>query len=143
MKIEIATDITPEIYAAMQRLLPQLSESIVIVPIDQMREIVKSGTGHMLLARDNDNNICGILTLTVFRIPAEIRAFIDDVIVDSAARGTGVGRMLTAAAIDIARDLGAGSVNLTTNPARTAANKLYQSMGFFQRDANVYCLRLK
>ena len=34
--------------------------------------------------------------------------------------------------------MGAKSTNLTSRPEREAANRLYRSLGFEQRDTNVY-----
>ena len=93
---------------------------------------------HLLLARDDDGAILGSMTLVVFPIPTGIRAWIEDVVVDGDARGRGVGDALNRTAIDIARDLGAKTVDLTSRPSREAANRLYQRIGFEPRETNVY-----
>ncbi len=67
-----------------------------------------------------------------------MRAWIEDVVVDDAARGHGVGADLNKAAIATASDLGARSVDLTSRPSREAANRLYQRLGFVARNTNVY-----
>jgi ribosomal protein S18 acetylase RimI-like enzyme len=85
-----------------------------------------------------DGNIVGSLTLVTFRIPTGIRAWIEDVVVDETARGHGVGEALNQAAIEEARRKGAVTVDLTSRPSREAANRLYQRIGFVQRDTNVY-----
>jgi ribosomal protein S18 acetylase RimI-like enzyme len=85
-----------------------------------------------------DGNIVGSLTLVTFRIPTGIRAWIEDVVVDESARGHGVGEALNQAAIQEARQKGAVTVDLTSRPSREAANRLYQRIGFVQRDTNVY-----
>ena len=41
-------------------------------------------------------------------------------------------------AIKIARQLGAKTVDLTSRPSREAANRLYNRLGFVQRDTNIY-----
>ncbi|HPU40250.1 MAG TPA: GNAT family N-acetyltransferase, partial [Microthrixaceae bacterium] len=92
----------------------------------------------LLLARDDDGAILGSMTLVVFPIPTGIRAWIEDVVVDGDARGRGVGDALNRTAIDIARDLGAKTVDLTSRPSREAANRLYQRIGFEPRETNVY-----
>jgi ribosomal protein S18 acetylase RimI-like enzyme len=79
-----------------------------------------------------------MLTLAVFRIPTGLRAWIEDVVVDEAARGRGVGAALTRAAIAVAGDRGARTVDLTSRPSREAANRLYQRLGFVERETNVY-----
>jgi ribosomal protein S18 acetylase RimI-like enzyme len=67
-----------------------------------------------------------------------VRAWIEDVVVDDAARGKGVGAALNERAIEVARGLGARTVDLTSRPSREAANRLYQRLGFEPRETNVY-----
>jgi len=80
----------------------------------------------------------GMLTLVTFRLPTGVRAWIEDVVVDSGSRGRGVGEALTQAALEIAADRGAQTVDLTSRPSREAANRLYHRMGFEPRETNVY-----
>jgi ribosomal protein S18 acetylase RimI-like enzyme len=98
-------------------------------------------TAQLLVARDP--HIVGVLTLTLYRVPTGLSARIDDVIVDTAARGHGVGEALTRDAIERARTAGARAVNLTSHPRREAANRLYQRVGFERRDTNVYAYKLR
>jgi ribosomal protein S18 acetylase RimI-like enzyme len=74
----------------------------------------------------------------VFPIPTGRRAWIEDVVVDEASGGQGIGRALTEAMLDLARELACVSVDLTSRPSREAANRLYQRVGFEPRDTNVY-----
>ncbi|HWL40727.1 MAG TPA: GNAT family N-acetyltransferase, partial [Gemmatimonadaceae bacterium] len=67
-----------------------------------------------------------------------IRALIEDVVVDADARGRGVGEALSREALAIAASRGAATVDLTSRPARGAANRLYQRIGFRRRETNVY-----
>ena len=103
----------------------------------ELLEIVNSESTLMFVARVN-NEIVGLLTLAIFRIPTAMRAWIEDVVVDSSARGHGVGEALNLAAIAEAKRRGAKTVDLTSRPSREAANKLYQRIGFVERDTNVY-----
>jgi diadenosine tetraphosphate (Ap4A) HIT family hydrolase len=79
-----------------------------------------------------------MLTLVVFRIPTGLRAWIEDVVVDEAVRGRGVGEVLSQEAVRRALGLGARTVELTSRPSREAANRPYQRLGFVRRDSNVY-----
>jgi ribosomal protein S18 acetylase RimI-like enzyme len=79
-----------------------------------------------------------MLTLVTFPLPTGLRARIEDVVVDQAARGQGVGTALTMAAIDQAQVQGARSIDLTSRASRVGANRLYQQLGFQLRDSNVY-----
>lgn len=131
-----ATEVTPELVAAFERLVPQLSTSNPPPSAEALAAIVESPACHLLLAVDDE--IVGSLTLVVFPIPTAVRAWIEDVVVDEAARGKGVARQLNEHAIEVARELGAKTVDLTSRPSRAAANHLYTTIGFEQRDTNVY-----
>ena len=74
----------------------------------------------------------------MFRIPTGMRAWIEDVVVDEAARGHGVGEALNREALRLAKERGAITVDLTSRPSREAANRMYQRLGFTQRETNVY-----
>ena len=91
-----------------------------------------------LFTADIDGVLVGTLTLATFPIPTGIRAWIEDVVVDTNARGHGVGEALTKAAVAHAAALGAKTVDLTSRPSREAANALYRKVGFVQRETNVY-----
>ncbi len=103
----------------------------------ELAAIAGSPSTHLLLASRGDE-VAGMLTLAVVRIPTGVRAHIEDVVVESGWRGEGVGRMLVQAALELARTLGAKTVDLTSRPSRVAAHALYQSAGFEIRDTNVY-----
>jgi ribosomal protein S18 acetylase RimI-like enzyme len=140
VQIAIAASVDDELMEAMQRLIPQLSSSALVPGTEELREMVGSPVTTLLLARDTSQHgrIVGTLTLAVFRIPTGVRAWIEDVVVDSSARGKGMGEALSREAIRLARAKGARTVELTSRPSREAANRLYRRMGFQVRDTNVY-----
>lgn len=135
--VEIASQASEELVAACHRLIPQLSSSAQPITVSELAEILDSDSTLMFVARI-DNKIVGLLTLAIFRIPTAVRAWIEDVVVDSTARGHGVGEALNHAAITEAKRRGASTVDLTSRPSREAANRLYQRLGFVKRDTNVY-----
>lgn len=122
-------------------LLPQLSASPPSLTLEELQEIAASPSTRLLVARDDGGQVHGMLTLAVFRVPTGVRAWIEDVVVDGQARGSGVGAALVAAAIETAQSQGARSVDLTSRPSREAANRLYQRLGFEARQTNVYRYR--
>ena len=124
--------------AAMERLIPQLSSSSPPPGRSALQAIVDSDACHLLLAIGSDGTVLGSMTLVVFPIPTGIRAWIEDVVVDGDARGMGVGEALNLRALDLAEELGAKTVDLTSRPSREAANRLYQRIGFVPRETNVY-----
>jgi ribosomal protein S18 acetylase RimI-like enzyme len=104
---------------------------------EQLQKIVSSDATLLLIAK-LDGRIVGSLTLALFQIPTGLRAWIEDVVVDGSARGSGVGEALNTFAINESRKRGATTIDLTSRPSREAANRLYQRLGFVQRDTNVY-----
>jgi ribosomal protein S18 acetylase RimI-like enzyme len=132
--VGVASD---EILAACHRLIPQLSSSSRPITLAELTEIVE-GESTVLFAARRGTEIVGLLTLVVFRIPTAVRAWIEDVVVDESARGSGVGEALSRAALAEAVRRGAKTVELTSRPSREAANRLYQRIGFVRRDTNVY-----
>jgi ribosomal protein S18 acetylase RimI-like enzyme len=135
--IEIATESTDELVHAMAVLIPQLSKSNPPPSRADLNAIISSEASVLFIARVN-GKIAGALTLATFRIPTGVRAWIEDVVVDADARGHGVGEALNMAAIAEARSRGAITVELTSRPSREAANRLYQRIGFVQRETNIY-----
>jgi ribosomal protein S18 acetylase RimI-like enzyme len=141
MQIEVVEAVSAELVDALSSLLPQLS-SASPPSASELAAIVDSPATSLLIARDGDA-VLGMLTLVVFRIPTGVRAWIQDVVVDEAARGRGIGEALTLRAVELAREAGARSIELTTRPTREAANRLYRRLGFEERDTNVLRLTLE
>jgi ribosomal protein S18 acetylase RimI-like enzyme len=135
--IEIATVVDDELVDAFAHLIPQLSSSSPPPSRELLGELVDGDDTVVFLARV-DGVIVGSLTLAFYRIPTGMKAWIEDVVVDDAARGHGVGRKLNDAALEEARRHGAKNVSLTSRPSREAANRLYQRIGFLPRETNVY-----
>ena len=137
-----AREADQELVDALDRLIPQLSSSNPPPNQDEIAAIIKSRATVLFVARSAQGAIVGALTLVLFRIPTGMRAWIEDVVVDEAARGEGVGEALNRAALDRAREAGATTVDLTSRPSREAANRLYKRLGFEQRDTNIYRCKL-
>ena len=135
--MDIVDQVTPELVEAMARLVPQLSRSAPPLTGEELAEIVQGASTVMFVARV-EGHVVGSLTLVVFRIPTGVRAWIEDVVVDEAARGAGVGAALNRAAMAEAERRGVRTVDLTSRPSREVANRLYQRLGFVVRDTSVY-----
>jgi ribosomal protein S18 acetylase RimI-like enzyme len=137
ISVEAAASVDDDLCAAVDRLVPQLSRSSPPPGRATLERIVADGATTLFVAR-SDDDIVGMLTLATFQIPTGVRAIIEDVVVDDAARGAGVAAALVQAALDRSAELGARTVDLTSRPDREAANRLYLRMGFEVRQTNVY-----
>ena len=140
--VEAVRQVTDEVVEACGRLLPQLSSSAGTRSADDLAAVVDHQANTLLVAR-SQGAIVAMLTLVVFPLPSGRRARIEDVVVDQAARGQGVGAALTTEALRLAQEQGARNVDLTSRASRTAANRLYERLGFQRRDSNVYRYRLR
>jgi ribosomal protein S18 acetylase RimI-like enzyme len=136
LAIEIATTVSDELVAAFDRLIPQLSSSPP-PGREGLQTIVDDGDSVLYVARIG-GQVVGSLTLAMYRIPTGLKAWIEDVVVDEAARGRGIGEALSVAALEEARRRGAKDLNLTSRPSREVANRLYLRLGFQLRDTNFY-----
>jgi len=135
--VAAAEAVDDELCAAVTELIPQLSSSSPPPTREALARIVAGPATSLFVARDGER-VVGMLTLALFEIPTGVRAWIEDVVVDDAARGQGVAAHLVQAALDRADGAGARTVDLTSRPDREAANRLYVRMGFEARATNVY-----
>ena len=149
MTVELITAATPEIHEAMERLIPQLSRSAAPMSEADVQRFLSQDSVHLFAFRPDEADaqgnrpILGMLSLVAFEIPTGVRAWVEDVVVDEAARGQGAGFALVEAAVEHAKNVGARTVDLTSRPSREAANRLYQRAGFQLRETNVYRVTLE
>jgi ribosomal protein S18 acetylase RimI-like enzyme len=135
--VVVVREANDESVAAFARLLPQLSGTAKQLGYEAVRRLLACDANTVLMARV-DGVVVGMLTLVVFPLPSGLRARIEDVVVDEAARGHGVGAALTEEALRLAEAAGARTVDLTSRPSRESANRLYERLGFEARESRVY-----
>mgnify|MGYP000869791722 CR=1 FL=1 len=150
MSVELIEQSSPELVAAMERLIPQLSRSAKPLTAQQTQALVDQDSVYLFVFRTDkpviaaDGNeveagtILGMLSLATFAIPTGVRAWVEDVVVDAGTRGMGAGQQLVEAAVAHAQKIGARTVDLPSRPSREAANRLYRRCGFELRETNVY-----
>ncbi len=126
----------------MNRLLAQLSSSGACIDEAQLQALVESEASHLFLAKYK-GNVVGMLTLGEYLAPTGRKMWIEDVVVDESARGLSIGRAMVGHAIEYAKGLGGGALMLTSRPSRIAANNLYRSCDFKQKETNVYKMDIK
>lgn len=136
VRIERVTEASGELVEMIARLLPQLTEARTPPTLEQLQQVVSTQT--LLVARDDDGSILGTLTFVLYRVSSGLKGRIEDVIVDSSARGRGVGEALTREGMRLAAEAGVLMLELTSMPYRQAANRLYRRLGFVRKPTNVY-----
>lgn len=137
IRVEIIREASEELVDAFRRLLPQLSSTARPLDYEAVDRMVSCDANTVLVARTSEA-IVGTLTLVLLPLPSGLRGRVEDVVVDTAARGQGLAALLTQEALRIAREAGARTVDLTSRPDRAAANRLYERLGFQARESMVY-----
>jgi len=142
MTVEIRriTQVSDALEEAFARLMPQLSPRLGAPSREVLRRVAGSETGALLAAVAGER-IVGVLMLAWYDAPSGRKAWIEDVVVDGAARGCGAGDALVGAAVEHAARIGAGKVMLTSNPAREAARALYRKVGFEEVETTVFAFK--
>ena len=140
VNIGVWKELSHEDYLAYCQLIPQLSQRAVMPSEAALAEAIAQPHIHVIIAKTD--RLVGALTLVINNLTTGMNVRIEDVVVDESMRGHGLGRQLMKEAIALAKQAGAQSINLTSNPAREAANFLYQTLGFERYETNVYRLFL-
>lgn len=101
----------------------------------QLDRILASDAFDLLVAVLDDGTIAGTATVAIVpNLSSGARPWcaVEAVVVDEAARGTGVGRAIMERAIAIAREHGCYKVELQSRHERTWAHGFYAALGFAQ-----------
>lgn len=120
-------------------LLKQLTDKPIRLDIVSL---VRDKRCHCLVM-ENNQKIIGFGSLIIHQIPSKgFVARIEDVVVHRDHRDKGHGKKIIQELISIAKKKKIKSINLTSNPKRVEARKLYQSMGFELLETGVFRLEL-
>ncbi|KIO75972.1 hypothetical protein TH53_17535 [Pedobacter lusitanus] len=138
MKIEEITNYTSEIKNTVAYFLKLLQGNSTGISDHQLQEIISSENSHLFFAINDHDVYMGMLTVGIYQSPTGKKAWIEDVVVDEAFRGQGVGQTLTTFAVRFARQHQVDLLALTSSPVRVAANNLYKKLGFQPKETNVY-----
>lgn len=143
IKIEILRRPTNKDLRDINLLLPQIAQKPHLLSIKELKLVTGQESCRLIVARDTkESRLVGMSAVTLVYIPTGLITTIEDVVVDEKYRGMGIGRKLTQKMIDVAKGKRAKTISLTTNPAREAANAMYQKMGFFKKETNYYRINL-
>lgn len=128
----------PTYVADINRLLPQLATTPQPCTDVWMNHLFDSGT-RLFVARDDDR-LVGTVLLASMVILVGQKYWIEDVIVDENYRRQGIANRLMDLAEQACRESGAKNINLTSNPDRGGARKMYGDRGYELRNTGVFRL---
>ncbi len=137
MKFKRITRFTKSAFRDLDALHRQLSSTGRGITEKTLKGALRDKTVYVIGLFDRER-IVGTATLTVSHSIGELGGEVDDVVLDEAYRGRGLGKKLMLSVIALAKKLKLERIDLTSRPSRIAANKLYQKLGFKRRDTNAY-----
>ena len=105
-----------------------------------MKNALNDANVYVYVIRDCDH-IVATGTLCIKHTLEFTIADIESVVVSSKCRGRGYGKELMTAMIEAAKKMNVHHIQLTFNPARLAANQLYQELGFERYETNCYKMK--
>ena len=143
MQIKEITNFNSELHESINDFITLLTGLKGNISQLQIEEIISDNNSHLFFAIDDQGNYIGMITVGLYLSPTGKKSWIEDVVVDDAHRGRGIGMDLMEFAIQFAREQKATLLTLTSRPARISANKLYQKLGFQHKETNVYTMQLQ
>jgi phosphinothricin acetyltransferase len=88
---------------------------------------------------EDNNKIIGIALMCTYKVISGNKGWIEDVVVDSASRGKGIGRKLINLLVEVGEKKELSEILLFTEDHRLAAINLYSKVGFKLKESKIYC----
>lgn len=131
---------TAEDVGELTRLYGQLDDSSRERPVDEATVSrvftrTRDYPGYRVLLAVEEGKVVGSFVLVILEMLGSRcapEAIVEDVVVDRAARGKGIGRCMMAFAMEEAARNGCYKLVLSSNLERTGAHAFYNSLGFRQ-----------
>ena len=138
MKTAILTknDLNLDIKEQVSELFRQLSPNKIQLDLE---EILNEENQVTVAYCEDDNKIIGIASMCTYKVISGHKGWIEDVVVDSASRGKGIGRKLINLLVEVGKEKELSEILLFTEDHRLAAINLYSSVGFKLKESKIYC----
>lgn len=139
MEIEILKyeAISHDIQKQVQELFNQLNSNIKQRSLD---EVLEASNNMVFAVYKEDDQILGMATMATYNAISGHKGMIEDVVVDGGQRGKGLGRKLMEKLLAEGKKMELDEILLFSGHHRTAAIKLYTSLGFQLKDSGLYRL---
>ena len=138
--VEELSSYSPQDLTELNALMHELSATSFCNE-ELLNNALNDANVHVYVIRD-EGHIVATGTLCIKHTLEFTIADIESVVVSSKCRGRGYGKELMTAMIEAAKKMNVHHIQLTSNPARVAANRLYQELGFERYETNCYKLGL-
>ena len=139
------TEYDGEIAEAMGRLRQQLSARHDGSPIvrETIEELIESPYHDIIMAID-DEKLVGMAIVSIVMTTLDRNVYLEDLVVDEAYRGQGIGGQLFAAVKDWGRQKGCRRLEFTSSnrDGKAGARNFYEKQGAEVRDTDFYRVEL-
>jgi N-acetylglutamate synthase-like GNAT family acetyltransferase len=139
--VEELSSYAPRDLADLDTLMHELSATSFCNE-ELLNNALNDANVHVYVIRDY-GHIVATGTLCIKHTLEFTIADIESVVVSSKCRGRRYGKELVTAMIEAARKMNVHHIQLTSNPARVAANQMYQNMDFERYETNCYKMMIK
>jgi ribosomal protein S18 acetylase RimI-like enzyme len=134
--VETLSSFTPQDLADLDALMHELSATSFCNE-ELLNNALNDANVLVYVIRD-EGHIVATGTLCIKHTLEFTIADVESVVVSSKCRGRGYGKELMTAMIEAAKVMNVHHIQLSSNPARVAANHLYQDFGFERYETNCY-----
>lgn len=142
-EIKLLKTATQNIVNYLNPLIDQLGPKYPSqLTVEKLQEIIDRPDNYIFIAYD-DKKIIGVVALSSLHVLTGKKLWVEDMVVDEKYRGQGIGFNLIEAVKKYAKENGFTHINLTSRPAREAANQLYRKAGFEINETNYYRYTIK
>ncbi|OGL31362.1 hypothetical protein A3F37_03295 [Candidatus Saccharibacteria bacterium RIFCSPHIGHO2_12_FULL_41_12] len=137
----VVADSSVETIQQLNYVLTQLSSGTKVDEA-RLKKIIESDTADIIVAKV-DGKIVGMATINVIQKLASAKAELEDFVVDSGQRGSGVAGILWEALVEWCKSKGVENLEFTSRSSREAAQRFYAKMGAEIRDTNFFRYKIK
>ena len=134
--VETLSSFTPQDLADLDALMHELSATSFCNE-ELLKNAMNDANIHVYVIRD-EGHIVATGTLCIKHTLEFTIADVESVVVSSKCRGRGYGKELMTAMVEAAKKMNVHHIQLTSNSARVAANRLYQDLGFESYETDCY-----
>lgn len=95
------------------------------------------------LVFEEGDELIGFGSLIIHKVPTKGEVSrLEDIVIGENHQGKGLGKTLVLRLIEIAKEKKVSKINLTSNPMRVGAQKLYEAVGFTRVNTDTFLMTL-
>ena len=127
---------------SINNLMKVLSPDLDMIDRRRLKKLIANPLFELYLL-EIAGELVGMASLHYMETLAKKSAWVEDVVIHPKHQGKGLGKKVVKHIVERAKKKGIRHIDLTSNPQRVVANKLYKKLKFKPRKTNVYRLKLK